>query len=117
MPSPVFLKTIEGHRPGEQLLKNGLFLLGIATHPVQDKHGHNDYYYDLRVFDNLFTLLISSVIPGILEDRVTETYDLCLYGDKVMTYEHFDDVIKSRDETYHILGRFYKEYKDVIDRR
>jgi len=90
-----------------ELLEKGLFQLGLATHPLQDKHGHSDYYQTQKnwPFSEAYQV-------GKDEDDVTHTYSIGL-----IEYEHFDDVIKSRDETYNVLGRFYKKYKTTIDKR
>jgi len=92
------------------LTSNGLLLLGIALHPIQDKYGHLDYFYELS------TCLLKSVAPGWNADQVGYSYEIILYGDKTMVYEHFDDVIKTRDVTYGLLGRFFKEYNNLIMR-
>jgi len=94
---------------------NGLYQLGLALHPLQDKHGHNNYYQEQRKD------LCSAITAGIEEDSAGSVFYLFLYessnGEKrKMKYEHFDDIIRTRDETYNVLGRFYKGYNDVFAR-
>jgi len=72
---------------------------------MQDKDGHSDYYVD----DG--TAPIWETAPNVYYADQVNHY----YFDKVgVKIEHFEDVIKSRDETYAVLGRFYKEYKGAI---
>jgi len=85
---------------------NGLYQLGVALHPLQDKHGHSDYYKQEE------TNLLKGPFYGIVEDQSGSCYYL-----NGIKYEHFDDIIKSRDETHNVLGRFYKKYKDVVNRQ
>ena len=84
--------------------------LGIALHPAQDKDGHHDYWAPP-------TFTISGLIwagkeYGTDGDDVGLTYPL-----NGVTYYHWDDLIRSRDATYNILGRFYRKYEGVIKMR
>ena len=97
----------------EYYLTEGLWLIGKATHPVQDKWGHNDDYQEDKadIWASIPGFLMAGY-TGLVEDQVKSIVDPA----NGIKYEHFDDVIRSRDETYSILGRFYKEYKEVINK-
>ena len=89
-------------------LQAAMCQLGMAVHPAQDKDGHHDYWTPP-------TFTISGLIwagkeYGTDGDGVGLTYPL-----NGVTYYHWDDLIRSRDATYNILGRFYKEYERVIN--
>jgi len=76
---------------------------------MQDKHGHSDYYAREGILPTS-----DNTQAAANADKVDHYYFDLKTGVKI---EHFEDVIKSRDETYNILGRFYKEYSNVIMRR
>jgi len=83
--------------------------LGRAVHPMQDKHGHHDYF----AANDIETILNNWInFPGLLPfdgDNVSVHYDI-----HSVIYCHWDDAIRSRDETYHILGRFRMAYEGVF---
>jgi len=92
----------------DEYLVLALVQLGIATHPAQDRDGHDDFFVNT---DGMFPL--DPERPGdgdniefIQEDPKT--------GIKT---EQFSNMPKSRDATYNILGRFQKEYGAVINMR
>ena len=80
-----------------------LFRLGVAIHPLQDKWGHSDYYMEQKN-------LLNFVSYGTREDDVEDVYT----DATGIKHEHFEEVIKSRDETYSVLGRFFKDYSEVM---
>jgi len=126
----------------------GIRQLGYATHPLQDKDGHNDYFtvwidtnwVDLSLFniprvegtwahgmpfiDEILGIPFIDKIPiingiysyfiptiGRYADEVNVEYTE--YG---ITRLHFEDALKSRDETWDVLSRFNRAYGYIFDR-
>jgi len=98
-------KCLEDKPLAKESHKLALWELGIATHPAQDKHGHADY----------FVLPKYSFVGNIVYGSIRGEGD----GDNVkqelgpidgITYYHWDNLIRSRNETYNILGRFHMKY-------
>jgi len=71
---------------------------------MQDKHGHIEYYQTETLYkpESILSIIASGLTDG---DEVDLVYDI--HGVK---YYHFDDIIRARDATYNILGRFYMAY-------
>ena len=91
-------------------LTEGLVQLGVALHPAQDKEGHIDYYArKITLLTFIDGALSEAWDAGTYADDVTNTYSI-----NGVKYYHFDDVIRSRNETYNILGRFRIGYKEVF---
>jgi len=81
--------------------------LGVALHPAQDKHGHIDYYAaNALTAQGREAYKDNGSTDGDYVDRP--------YAIDGVTYNHFDDVYKSRDVTYSTLGRYYMRYEGVI---
>ena len=76
---------------------------------MQDKDGHHDYWSpDFTLCGWMENNCITNFFDG---DDVKRTYELRGVGEiSGVKYYHFDDVFRSRDETYNILGRFLKKY-------
>ena len=101
--------------------KEWLFHLGFALHPIQDLTGHNDDYV---TYDRFGTAGASFLPVGnnVWHHFNNRLYDPTKYADDVdsyfekhgITYYHWDDVIWTRDLTYDLIGRFYKEYKNLL---
>ena len=102
------LTKLSAKDKADKQLENALFEIGVAAHPMQDKDGHIDFFASDDPFEDFF----GSLIAGLKADMVFVTYNI-----NGITYEHFDNMIQSRDETYNIIGRFYMEYGDIIRRR
>jgi len=101
--------------------------LGYASHPIQDMAGHSDDYvrYSRRV--SLVTKKdwpIYMAIPWVGRpvwnhgwvnntDTGADKFATEIVKDGIRYY-HWDDVIWARDLTYDILGRFYKEYNNLM---
>jgi len=124
-----------------QYKMEGIKLIGGATHPLQDKDGHNDDLtawldlsgWDLRCigiprvegtwahgeppFDQF--PIIYTIFPVFLPVQGGYYADdvYYVYTDKYgVEQEHFKDALKSRDETWDVLSRFNQAYRDVFDR-
>jgi len=91
-------------------INDAMLQLGIALHPAQDKHGHDDYYAAAKY--SLVGNIISGALKGGDGDKVDGKYER-----NGVTYYHFDNLIRTRDETYSMLGRFFEVYKGAITMR
>jgi len=107
-------------------------------HPLQDKDGHNDAltaWIDLSFLgmdstwghgepyiDPLLDMTFLDLIPFLAQARSAfyPTYGLLAddvkidYTEYGIPREHFEDALKSRDETWNVLSRFKTAYPDLF---
>ena len=104
----------------KETLKKALYDLGYSLHPIQDLPGHGDDYVKYTRNGGIISWGRPIGIPVWNHGGFTEpTTGADEVGwDKVVKhgirYYHWDDVIWTRDLTYDLIGRFYKEYKNLL---
>jgi len=94
-----------------------LFHLGYVLHPTQDLHGHGDDYVKYGNLAGFFTtrnwhIFWATWNHGYFGERNEGTYAdafASIMEKHGITYYHWDDVIRSRDLTYDIIGGYFVE--------
>ena len=99
------LKKKNNNKSYKDDLEKGLQHLGMALHPIQDIYAHTN--------DKVYLVNYTYVNQNGVKTTV-KYWSHVKNKDTDNVFLRYNQLIKTRDETYKILNSFYSKYKSIL---